>query len=76
MGFPGGSDNKESTRSRGDRGSISGSEDPLEKGMATHCSILGWKMPWTEEPGSYSPWDHKELDMTERLTHNNFHICE
>ena len=28
-----------------------GWEDPLEKGMATHCSILAWRMPWTEEPG-------------------------
>ena len=28
-----------------------GQEDPLEKGMATHCSILGWEIPWTEEPG-------------------------
>ena len=28
-----------------------GWEDLLEKGMATHCSILAWKMPWTEEPG-------------------------
>ena len=27
-----------------------GLEDPLEKGMATHCSILAWKIPWTEEP--------------------------
>ena len=26
-------------------------EDPLEKGMATHCSILAWRIPWTEEPG-------------------------
>ena len=26
-------------------------EDPLEKGMATHSSILGWRIPWTEEPG-------------------------
>ena len=25
-------------------------EDPLEKGMATHCSILAWRIPWTEEP--------------------------
>ena len=28
-----------------------GQEDPLEKGMATHSSILVWKIPWTEEPG-------------------------
>ena len=26
-------------------------EDPLEKGMANHCSILAWRIPWTEEPG-------------------------
>ena len=28
-----------------------GSEDSLEKGMATHCSILAWEIPWTEKPG-------------------------
>ena len=28
-----------------------GWEDPLEKGMATHCSILSWRIPWTEESG-------------------------
>ena len=33
-----------------------GREDPLEKGMATHSSILAWRIPWTEEPG----WSHKE----------------
>ena len=31
--------------------SIPGWEDPLEKEMATHCSILAWETPWTEEPG-------------------------
>ena len=44
-----------------------GWEEPLEKGMAIHSSILTLKIPWTEEPG-YSPWGCKELDMTERLT--------
>ena len=34
-----------------DVGSISGQEDPLEKEMATHSSILAWRVPWTEEPG-------------------------
>ena len=39
-------------------------EDPLEKGTATHpmailCSILVWRIPWTEEPGGYSPWSHR-----------------
>jgi len=32
-----------------------GQEDPLEKEMATHSSILAWKSLWTEEPGGYSP---------------------
>ena len=31
--------------------SILGQEDPLEEGMATHSSILVWRIPWTEEPG-------------------------
>ena len=33
-----------------DAGSL-GREDPLEEGMATHCSFLAWRIPWTEEPG-------------------------
>ena len=35
----------------GDLDSILGGEDPLEKGMGTHSSILAWRIPWTEEPG-------------------------
>ena len=50
MGFPGGSDGKESACNVGDLGLIPGSEDPLEKGMATNASILAWEIPWTEEP--------------------------
>ena len=41
-----------------------GWEDPLEKGMATHSSILAWKIPWTEEPGGL------QQDATESLTHS------
>ena len=44
-----------------------GQED-LEKGMATHSSILAWRIPWTEEPAGLSLWDRKESDRTERLT--------
>ena len=40
-------------------------EDSLEKGMATHSSILTWRIPWTEQQVSYSPWGHKESDTTE-----------
>ena len=39
-----------------------GGEDPLEKEMATHSGILAGRIPWTEDPGSYSPWGHKQLD--------------
>ena len=40
-----------------DMGSIPGSDRPLEEGMATHCSILVWRIPWTEEPsGLESVW--------------------
>ena len=49
-GYLGGSDSKESACSAGDLGSIPGWEDPLEKGTATHSSILAWRIPWTEEP--------------------------
>ena len=51
MGFPGGSDGKESACNAGDPGSIPGLEISLEKGMATHSSTLAWEIPWTEEPG-------------------------
>ena len=36
--------------------------------MATHSSILTWRIPWTEEPCGHSPWGHKELDTNEQLT--------
>ena len=46
-----------------------GGEDALEKGMATYTSIRAWRIPWTGKTGGlYSPWGHKELDATERLT--------
>ena len=42
-------------------------EGSLEKGMATHSSILAWRIPWTEELG-YCPWGHSQSDTTEQLT--------
>ena len=35
----------------GDLGSILGQKDPLDEGMATHSSVLTWRIPWTEDPG-------------------------
>ena len=45
-----------------------GWEDPLEKEMATHYSILAWEIHGQRSLGGYSPWGHKELNMTEQLT--------
>ena len=42
-----------------------GGEDPLEKEMPTHCSILAWRIPRTEEPGGLQSIGHKELNTTE-----------
>ena len=49
-------------------------KDPLEKGMATHSSILVWRIPWREEPGGLQSTGCKESAMTERLT--NTHSSE
>jgi len=51
LGFPGSSDGKEFTCNAGDLCLIPEWEDPLEKGMATHSSILAWRIPLAEEPG-------------------------
>ena len=73
LGFPGGSDSKESACNSEEPGLIPGSGRPplLEKGIATHTSILVWRIPRTEEQRSlvgYSPHGCKESDMTEQLT--------
>jgi len=41
-----------------------GSEDPLEKEMATHSSILAWRIPWTEDLAGYSLWGCKRVGLS------------
>ena len=48
-----------------DVGSILGQEDPLKEGMATHSSILAWRIPWTKEPGGLQSIG-SQRDSTER----------
>ena len=48
-------------------------EGPLEKEMTAHSSILAWRIPRTEESGSYSPQGHKEPSTTEQLIHTQTH---
>ena len=53
-----------------------GQEDPLEKEMATHSSILAWRIPWTEEPGRLQSTGSQSQTRTEQLTHTHTHyIC-
>ena len=59
-----GSDSKESACNAKDLGLIPGLEDPLEEGMATHSSILAWRIPWIEEPGGLQPTG------SQRIGHN------
>ena len=70
FGFPCGSDGEESACNARDLGLIPGSGRSLEKGMATHSSVLAWRTLWTEEPGrvQYMGSGHKESDPNERLT--------
>ena len=75
-GFPSSSDGKASACNAGDLVRSLGQEDPLEKEMAAHCSILAWRIPWTvayQAPGS-SPWDCKESDTTEPLHFTSLHF--
>ena len=65
VAFPNGSVGKESAWNAADTDEIwsLGQEDPLEKEMATHSSILAWRIPWTEEPdGLQNPRGCKESD--------------
>ena len=52
-----------------------GWKDPLEEGMATHSSILPWKIPWTEEPGGLQSMGLQESDMTEAAEQACTHAC-
>ena len=64
MGFPDGSDGKESTCNAGDPGSIPGSGRCPKGGHATHSSILAWTIPWTEKP------DGLQSIGSQRVGHN------
>ena len=68
MGFPGGSVVKNLPAMQEPQETqvqSLGQEDPVEDGMATHSSILAWRIPWTEEPSGLLSIGSKELDKTE-----------
>ena len=53
-----------------------GLEDPLEKEITTHSSILAWEIPWTEELTGYTPWGHKRVghDLVTKQRHHFMNI--
>ena len=69
--FPYSSVGKESACNAGDQGLIPSWEDPLEKEMAIHSSILAWRTPGTEEPGRLLSMGYQESDTTQRLNHHH-----
>ena len=71
VGFPGGSNSEESACSTGnteDEDSIPGLERSPEEGMATHSSILAWRIPWTEEPSRLQSMGSQRVKNDEQLT--------
>ena len=68
MDFPGGSDDKESACNAGNPSLIPGWGRSPGRGMATHSSILAWRIPWTEEPDGLRSMGSQESDTTEWLT--------
>ena len=67
LGFPGSTEVKRLPAMQETWVQSLGQEDPLEKEMATHSSILAWRIPWTEELGGLQSMGRKESDTTERL---------
>ena len=63
-GLPGGLDSIESACSAGDLGSTPAWGRSPGGDMATHSSTVAWRIRLTEEPGGYSPWGCRELDMS------------
>ena len=47
-----------------------GREDPLEKGMVTHSSILAWRIPWTEEPGGSTSLTFREIQIKTKMRYH------
>ena len=72
--FPSGSDDKASAYNAGDLGSILGSGGTLEKVMATHSSILAWKIPWPEEPGRLQSMGSQTVGVTNSWTTNSWSL--
>ena len=74
MGFPGGSEVKNTPANAGDTGSIPGREDALEEGMATTPVFLSGEFAGQRSLAGYSPRRRRESDTTEQLNSTNVYI--
>ena len=70
LGFPGGSVVRNLPAKQETHVQSLGQEDPLEKEMAVHSSILAWEILRIEKPAGFSPQGHKESDMTKKLNNS------
>ena len=75
MGFPGGSDGKESACNAGDTGSIPGLERSPGEDNSNPLQYSRLENPTERSLAGYSPWDHEESDTTEKLTLLSFILC-
>ena len=71
----GSSDGKEPACNAGDLGQSLGWEDCLEEGSAAHCSILAWRIPWTEEPGGLQSMGSYNLACMQGLSSPTLLFC-
>ena len=74
VSFPGSSVVKNLPSSAGNLGSIPGLEDPLEKEMAPHSSILAWEIPWAEEPGGLQSMGSVGHNLVTKQQDQIFHL--
>ena len=73
-GFPVGSDVKESAVMQATQVRSLDQEDPLEKGMGAHSSILAWRVPCTEEPGGLQPMGSRRVEHSGATNTFTFHV--
>ena len=79
-GFPAGASGKEPPANAGDRGDMGLIDDALEEGMATHSSILAWRISWAEEPGGLQSMGsqgvrHNWSDLAHTQVELEDHLC-
>ena len=66
---------KDLPANEGDAGLVLGQEDPLEEEIATHSSILAWRIPWTEDPGGLQSTGSQRVGHDSATKQKQTHVC-